>query len=204
VRAVEESFLSLAVTLALAGAGCSQAGCSQTSAPTVAVGTPMDSSVAADSTAPAAEGGVDAPAETAAAGDAGPTGSCVVRPACETCIVGDAGVCCVYPNPNPPPGPENAISCNVCPADAGPKFVTLTCNNESDCPKADVCCIAAEPDNSVRSFCAAACDPTKHQVALCDANATQSKCPPTSPCSRNNIDDWNLPHCYGTCGGVGP
>ncbi len=136
--------------------------------------------------------------------DAGPTGSCVVRPACETCVTGDAGVCCVYPNPNPPPGPENAIACALCPADAGAKFVTLACNNESDCPKAQVCCISAEQPSSVRSFCAAACNPLKHEVGLCDANTTKSVCPPTSPCSRNNIDDWNLPHCYGTCGGVAP
>jgi hypothetical protein len=67
-----------------------------------------------------------------------------------------------------------------------------------------VCCIAPEPGNMVRSFCAATCDATKHQVGLCDSNASTSACPEAAPCSRNNIDDWNLPHCYGTCGGVSP
>jgi hypothetical protein len=191
-RAKEE--LSLLVTAGAAVAiALNLPGCSQSSAPTVDAGLSPDGTVT--------DASPDAPVPT---GDAGPIGSCVVRPACEACVTSDAGVCCVYPNPKPPPGPENAIACDVCPADGGPKFVTLTCNNESDCPKSQVCCISAAPNSGARSFCAAACDPQKRQVGLCDSNAATSACPSTAPCSRNNIDDWNLPHCYGTCGGVSP
>jgi hypothetical protein len=180
-------------------AGCSTG--SSTSAPSDG-GKPHDATTTKDSGSSDAETDGDA---GVAPGDSGPLGSCTVRPQCEACIK-EAGVCCIYPNPVPPPGPENKISCEVCPVDASALWVTLTCNDETDCPSGDVCCIEANDDagGKENSFCAAACDPRQNQFQLCNSNAATTACSPHSPCSRNNIDDWNLAHCYGTCGGVGP
>jgi hypothetical protein len=196
--------LSVAAALALASMACN-------TSPIVGMpassGPPTDAAVP-DSTTTTMDATVDATidrgvaADTATSDDDASTGSCFTRPACEVCLK-EAGVCCDYPNPNPPPGPEYAVACAACPADGGLKFDTMRCNDETDCPQSQVCCIGLEGDATITAACAPGCDPLKNQVQLCNANATTSECPPSSPCSRNNIDMWNLPHCYGTCGGVG-
>jgi hypothetical protein len=194
--------VAVAVALAVASAACN-------SSPIVGVpassGPPKDAAAPDSTISTTMDATIDqgAAPDTAVSDNDANTGSCFTRPACEVCFK-EAGVCCDYPNPNPPPGPEYAVSCTACPADGGLKFDTMRCNDETDCPKSQVCCISLEGDAStIVAACAPGCDPLKNQVQLCNANATTSACPPTSPCSRNNIDMWNLPHCYGTCGGIG-
>lgn len=130
-------------------------------------------------------------------------GACVVRPACSACVQ-DAGVCCISPNPAPPPVPEYVVSCAACDPDAGAGYDTLACNDENDCSGGDVCCAASTASGGVTSVCAPSCDPAQRQVELCNSNAPSTKCPASAPCSKASIDAWHLPHCYGTCGGVAP
>jgi hypothetical protein len=126
--------------------------------------------------------------------------NCYVRPDCEACHA-QGNICCVSPNPSPPPGYD--VTCAACATGFGAVFVSLGCNGGADCPDAGVCCIEKDTNSNVQSICAPSCDSTQRQAQLCDPSA-DTKCPPTAVCTSSSSNAWNLPRCYGTCGGALP
>jgi hypothetical protein len=63
-----------------------------------------------------------------------------------------------------------------------------------------VCCVQ-QVNNGATSECKATCG--NNSAQLCDKNATVTGCAAADMCSSRNINDWNLPATYATCGGKG-
>lgn len=190
----------LALALALAAAACSS-----------------ESETNGGSTSSSSSGGAaeDAgpPAFTTDGGsgdDAGPRG--------DTTSIGCGGAscalpsehCCLYNLDRPPP--VFAFACATgsgCPRIASASdVVVLGCVSGASCPAGSVCCIANDGTTTNVASCVPAADCKDEgeriiRAQLCDPNAMPTGCPATAACSTQNVDQWNLPSGYATCGGKG-
>jgi hypothetical protein len=116
-----------------------------------------------------------------------------------TCGIGEA--CCVYTSVTNDGGLAVSTSCATqCPApSAGQQLAELGCTSTAECGSY-VCCVHRSNNVDV-SACAPTCLSSNNEVQLCDPQAADAGCPPSDPCSTNNIADWNLPTTFATCGG---
>jgi len=145
-----------------------------------------------DTTGQPSEGGsADGGATTDAAPlEAGPD-------SCATCTAPD--LCCVY-STSQSATYACAVACS--PPTGGEQLSELGCTNTADCADAgDVCCIWRSSGVN-QSACLGVCSVALNQVQLCDPSSGDAGCPSADPCSTNNIQDWNLPPTFATCGGL--
>lgn len=160
----------------------------------------VDTGVGTDATRPAddagvtADGGIDPPG----AGPGGDTGS--ISCGATTCLLASE-TCCIT---EPAGAGDRAYACvlgSTCPAPNGGDVVALKCTGAANCAAGTVCCVDQNNDDTT-STCKATCGGNEAQ--LCDPKAGDAGgCPSSDPCSNKDINDWNLPNTFGTCGGQG-
>jgi hypothetical protein len=132
-----------------------------------------------DGSGPAPEAGVDAPSDDAGLGLSCGTTTCTRA----------TPVCCIGSSV------EGTCVSGTC----GSGDVMLSCATSGDCAPHLVCCIS-KGNGVTSSKCLDACPLGGAQ--LCDSRTQASRCPATAQCSSANIESWNLPLRYGTCGGI--
>ena len=143
-------------------------------------------------------------------GDDGGPGGNTAQITCgsATCAI-PSGTCCVYPNANTPPPPAFYFSCSsgACPPPAAgiDPASALKCSLAANCPPSTVCCITSDGvANNISSQCKPTCTAAAGATTatLCDPTMPGVGCQGATTCTRTNVDSWNIPNGFGTCGGV--
>jgi hypothetical protein len=189
-----------------------------------------DGSITVDGSGPGSEGGVtpgtdgsstldgttttDAPVvntdpDGGTTTEAGPGGTTTSITCGATSCAIPGSVCCVYDNNGAPTFTFTCVTATDggCPQVNGTNDhpPALSCTSFANCNPGDVCCVTLNNNDDVSSTCvpAAQCE-NGDTAVLCDPSAPDGGgCPPADPCDNNNINDWNLPRGFGTCGGKG-
>lgn len=128
--------------------------------------------------------------------DAGDAGSSVTCGAA-SCLSGES--CCIYTDGGG--GAQYQCGATCAQSGGGAQLSTLGCTSSADCV-GQACCIRRSNGGNV-SVCEAQCSAANGEVQLCDPNAADAGCPPSQPCSTDNLGDWGLPSGFATCGGRG-
>lgn len=131
-------------------------------------------------------------------GDAGVTIGDTTTQTCggAPCTIADH-LCCVSNGA----ADKNCIAkAQTCGAAGATDNASLSCSGQANCAPNTKCCIRVTATGTV-SECKATCAAGEGQ--LCDSAAAVTGCSADSGCSSENIEKWNLPDTYATCGGVG-
>jgi hypothetical protein len=121
--------------------------------------------------------------------------------------------CCLYPIVSPPPpfyaACSNGASCPALAPDSGydaGAATELQCEVQDNCPANNVCCLEAPASGVIHAHCLSpnSCVGVDggSRAMICDPSLADGGCGEAGACSSANINTWNLPSGFGTCGGV--
>lgn len=144
--------------------------------------------------------------------EAGPGGTTAGIPCGSVSCPTTGAICCAYATTGSATGYSYlCVGGATCPVgDAGgggaQTPTVLSCTGAANCAAGTRCCVHHNQDNQGSQSSTSTCKPicSAGEAQLCDPLASASGCAADATCSSKNIDKWEFPSTFATCGGVAP